>query len=106
MKSVVAPLIVAIVLAAAGVLFWIGGETERRLADIHSQLATLQYSAVTADSDEAEQTLGLAKRVPQVGAAATTDLRDLRVTADYWRGGYSAVAAQVRAPGPAGVNND
>src|SRR5258708_30757221 len=89
MKSVVAPLVLAILLAAVGAVFWIAGQTERRLADIHAQLATLQYSSVTADSEEAEQSLGLAKRVPQVGAAATTDLRDLRATADYWRGGYT-----------------
>src|SRR3954468_20273422 len=96
MKSVVAPLILAIVLALAGAAFWIAGNTERRLSDIHSQLATLQYSAVTADSEDAEQNLGLAKRVPQVGAAATTDLRDARATADYWRGGYTAMAPQGR----------
>jgi len=101
MKSVVAPLVVAIVLAVAGAAFYIGGHTERRLTDIHSQLATLQYSSVTADSEDAEQHLGLAKRVPQVGAAATTDLRDVRATADYWRGGYAALAPQGRAPVPA-----
>jgi hypothetical protein len=96
MKSVVAPLVLAIVLALAGAVFWLAGNTERRLSDIHSQLATLQYSAVTADSDDAEQNLGLAKRVPQVGAAAAADLRDVRTTADYWRGGYSAIAPQGR----------
>jgi len=101
MKSVVAPLILAIVLALAGAAFYIGGQTERRLADIHSQLATLQYSSVTADSEEAEQHLGIAKRVPQVGAAATTDLRDVRATADYWRGGYTAIAQPVPAPAAA-----
>jgi len=108
MKSVVAPLILAIVLALAGAAFYIGGQTERRLTDIHSQLATLQYSSVTADSEDAEQHLGLAKRVPQVGAAATTDLRDVRATADYWRGGYAALApaAGRGTAGASGSNND
>ena len=104
MKSAVAPLVFAIVLAVAGAAFWIGGQTERRLADIHSQLATLQYSSVTADSEDAEQSLGLARRVPQLGAAAAADLRDVRATADYWRGGYTALAPQPR--GGAGVNTD
>jgi len=102
MKSAVAPLVLAILLALAGAVFWIAGNTERRLSDIHSQLATLQYSAVTADSEDAEQNLGLAKRVPQVGAAATTDLRDARATADYWRGGYTAMAPQARPSADAG----
>src|SRR5438067_2802559 len=75
MKSVVAPLVLAIALAAVGATFWIAGQTERRLSDIHNQLATLQYSSVTADSEDAEQSLGLANRVPQVGAAATTEDR-------------------------------
>jgi hypothetical protein len=101
MKSVVAPLVFAMVLALAGAAFWIAGNTERRLSDIHSQLATLQYASVTADSDDVEQNLGLAKRVPQVGAAATTDLREVRATADYWRGGYSAIATQVKTAGAA-----
>src|SRR5205823_11665212 len=99
MKSVVAPLLLAVVLALVGAAFWIAGQTERRLADIHAQLATLQYSSVTADSEDAEQSVGLAKRVPQVGAAATTDLRDVRATADYWRGGYAAIAPQRDANG-------
>ena len=106
MKSVVAPLIIAIALAAVGALFWIGGETERRLADIHSQLATLQYASVTADSEDAEQNLGLAKRVPQFGAAAATDLRDVRATADYWRGGYTAIAPQSRATAAPAASGD
>src|SRR5436190_5638131 len=106
MKSVVAPLLLAVVLALVGAAFWIAGQTERRLADIHAQLATLQYSSVTADSEEAEQSLGLAKRVPQVGAAATTDLRDVRATADYWRGGYTSMTPQVRGAGAPGMNND
>src|SRR5258708_14384869 len=106
MKSVVAPLVLAIMLAAVGGAFWLAGQTERRLADIHSQLATLQYSSVTADSEEAEQAVGLAKRMPQVGAAATTDLRDVRATADYWRGGYTSITPQVRGAGAPGMNND
>jgi hypothetical protein len=106
MKSVVAPLILAIVLAIAGAVFWIAGNTERRLSDIHSQLATLQYASVTADSEDVEQNLGLAKRVPQVGAAAASDLRDVRTTADYWRGGYSAIAPQGRGTAATGSNGD
>jgi len=105
MKSVVAPLILAIVLALSGAVFWIAGNTERRLSDIHSQLATLQYSSVTADSEDAEQNLGLAKRVPQVGAAAATDLRDVRATADYWRGGYTALAPQGRPQAGSNAGN-
>ena len=87
MKSVAAPLVAAVVLALVGAGFWVAGQTERRLADVHNELATLQYAAVTTDSEDVEQQLGVARRMPQVGPAAMTDLRDVRATADYWRGG-------------------
>jgi len=94
MKSVAAPLVAAVVLALVGAGFWVAGQTERRLADVHNELATLQYAAVTTDSEDVEQQLGVARRVPQVGAAAMTDLRDVRATADYWRGGYASITPQ------------
>jgi hypothetical protein len=94
MKSFVAPLVAAIVLAIVGAGFWVAGQTERRLADVHNELATLQYAAVTTDSEDVEQQLGVARRVPQVGAAAMTDLRDVRATADYWRGGYASITPE------------
>ncbi|HEV3140918.1 MAG TPA: aspartate--tRNA ligase [Vicinamibacterales bacterium] len=34
-----------------------------------------------------------------LGAAATADLRDVRATADYWRGGYTAITPQRDANG-------
>ena len=53
MKSVVAPLIFAVVLALAGTGFWLAGQTETRLADAHKRLATLQYREAAAASDAA-----------------------------------------------------
>jgi hypothetical protein len=99
MKSIIAPLIIAIVLAIAGAGFWIAGQTEKRLADVHHELATLQYTAATSDSEDVESELGAARRVPQVGDAAVADLRDTRATASYWSGGYGAIAPQKDANG-------
>jgi hypothetical protein len=94
MKSFLTPLVSAIVLALIGAAFWVAGQTERRLTDLHNELATLQYAAATTDSEDVEQELGVARRVPQVGSAAVTDLRDVRATADYWRGGYASITPQ------------
>ena len=94
MKSFVGPLISAIVLALIGAGFWVAGQTEQRLADLHNELATLQYAAATTDSEDVEQQLGVARRVPQVGPSAVSDLRDVRATADYWRGGYASITPQ------------
>ncbi len=99
MKSVIAPLLAAVVIAAAGAAFYLAGQTEKRLADVHSELATLQYAAASDDSTQVEADLGAARRVPQVGQQAVADLRDTRVTATYWSGGYGAIAPQKDANG-------
>ena len=99
MKSIVAPLILAIVLAVAGAGFYLAGQTEKRLADVHHQLATLQYATATSESEQVETSLGAARRVPEVGQAAASDLRDTRAVAAYWSGGYGAITPQKDANG-------
>jgi hypothetical protein len=99
MKSVVGPLVVAILLAVAGAAFWLAGQTETRLANAHKQLATLQYSEAAAASDDVEQKIGLERRVPVFGARADVDVRDLRAEAKYWRADYASLAPQRDAAG-------
>jgi hypothetical protein len=99
MKSVVAPLVVAVVLALAGIGFWLAGQTETRLADAHKRLATLQYSEAAAASDEVEQSIGLERRLPVVGPQSDLEVRDLRAEARYWRTDYAALAPQRDAAG-------
>jgi hypothetical protein len=99
MKSVVGPLVVAIVLALAGAGFYLAGQTETRLADAHKRLATLQYSEAAAASDEVAQKLGLERRVPVLGPQAEVDVRDLRAEATYWRADYASLAPQRDAAG-------
>ena len=69
MKSVVGPLVAAIVLAVAGGAFWLVGETETRIADMHKQLATLHYDEAESEGEAVEQSLGLERRVPRGRAA-------------------------------------
>jgi len=94
MKSVVAPLVVAILLALAGTGFWLAGRSETGLADAHKRLATLQYSEASATSDEVEQMIGLERRLPVIGPQTEVDLRDLRAQAKYWRSDYASLAPQ------------
>ena len=96
MKSVAGPLVAAIVLAVAGGGFWLVGQTETRIADVHKQLAMLQYAEADSEGDAVEQSLGLERRVPVVGKAAETDVRDTRAAAGYWRADYAAIAPQQR----------
>ena len=101
MKSSVAPFITAIVLALAGSVAALAGRTETRLADVHRQLATLQYADAQSlgSAMEQSQSLGLERRVPVVGKAAETDARDARAAAGYWRTDYAAIAPQHDANG-------
>jgi hypothetical protein len=99
MKSVVGPLVVAILLTLAGTAFWLAGQTETRLADAHKQLATLQYSEAAAAIDEVEQKIGLERRVPVIGPQAEMDVRDVRAASTYWRSDYASLAPQRDAAG-------
>ena len=99
MKSVVAPLVVAVVLALAGTGFWLAGQTETRLADAHKRLATLQYREAAAASEEVEQSIGLERRLPVVGPQSDLEVRDLRAEAQYWRTDYASLAPQRDAAG-------
>ena len=99
MKSVAVPLVTAIVLALAGGAFWLVGNAETRIADMHKQLAMLHYDEAESEGEAVEQSLGLERRVPMVGRAAETDVRDTRASAGYWRADYAAIAPRRDANG-------
>jgi hypothetical protein len=99
MKSIAAPLVIAVLLAVAGAASYTMGQTEQRLADVHKQLATLQFVAAGAGSTEVEQAIGLEQRLPLVGQQAATDVRDVRATSAYWRSDYPSLAPQKDAGG-------
>jgi hypothetical protein len=101
MKSAVGPFVVAIVLVLAGAGLWLAGRTETRLAEVHKQLATLQYADAQSTGADVErsQSLALERRVPMLGKAAETDARDVRAAAGYWRTDYAAIAPQKDANG-------
>jgi hypothetical protein len=102
MRSVIAPLVVAVLLALVGAAAYMTGQTETRLAEAHKRLATLQYQSAADATTAAEQNaalIGLSKRLPMTGADADTDVRDVRATTEYWRANYAALAPQRDAGG-------
>ena len=99
MKSAVGPFLAAVVLALAGGAFWIAGQTENRLAEVHKQLAMLRYADAESEGGEVEQSLGMERRVPMLGSRVEADVRDTRAAAGYWRSDYAAVAPQKDANG-------
>jgi hypothetical protein len=99
MKSVAGPLFIAVLLALAGAAFWIAGQTERRLAEVHQQLAMLRYTDAITGGDAVDASMQLARRLPRVGDALAADTRDGRATAEYWRSDYAAIDAKRDASG-------
>jgi hypothetical protein len=99
MKSVAGPFLAAVVLALAGAAFWIAGQTENRLAEVHRQLAMLRYADAASEGGEFEESLGIERRVPMIGPSVASDARDVRAAAGYWGSDYAAVAPQKDANG-------
>src|SRR5512146_2330165 len=76
MKSVVAPLLLAMVFVLAGAAFWVTGRADERVSAVHHQLATLQYNAASTTGADVEQSMDLERRVPVLGPAAAADVHD------------------------------
>jgi hypothetical protein len=98
MKSVACPVVIAVIFAALGFAFWTAGQTERRLAEMHQQVAMLQYAAAL-DEGEDDEGFAMAQRLPRVGDALAADSRGERATAQYWRGEYIALEPKRDASG-------
>ena len=99
MKSVIGPVVLAVLLFVAGAAFWIAGHTERRLAEMHQQLATLRYASAMNEGEEVDDSMGLARRLPRVGDAFASDTRNERALAQYWSSDYSELEPKRDAAG-------
>ncbi len=105
MRSVVTPALFALLLAVAGAVLWLAGQADRRVADVHQQLATLQYEAAGRSGADVEQSLDLERRLPVVGPRAVADVHEAQTTARYWAADYSGIQPQHDAT-PAASDSD
>jgi hypothetical protein len=99
MRSIVIPAVLAVVLTAAGVVFWTMGKAEQQLADAHRQLAVLQYADASAESDATVASRPLVQRLGGFGSDEQVDARHLHATADYWQTRYAALEPKRDAAG-------
>jgi len=99
MKSVVVPLLLAVVFVVAGAAFWIAGGADERVTSVHEQLATLQYAAANNIGTDVEQSLDLERRVPILGPRAVADVHDATTTAKYWQADFAGVTPHHDATG-------
>jgi hypothetical protein len=99
MKSVVGPFVIAVLLALAGAAFWMAGQTERRLAEVHQQLAVLRYGDAMNEDEDVDASLGVARRLPRVGESLANEVRNERALAHYWQTEYAAIEPKRDASG-------
>lgn len=86
MKTAAGAFILALVLFAAGGLFWSEARLTRSVAAVHQRLATLNY-----DSDEEiGNTTSILNRLP-LPNASIADIETERATANYWLARYEAL---------------
>jgi hypothetical protein len=80
-------------------VFYAAGEGDRKVADVYTQLATLQYGAADRASADAEKSIDLERRIPIVGREAVGDLHGAATTARYWQSDYTTVEPKHDASG-------
>jgi len=96
-KKMVARIIVAAVILAAGEAIRRAATIEDRLADTQEQLTTQTATVTPAMYDELEGALAVAGRIPLVGGSLLEDVREQRAVAAYWNGDYPVVTASAPA---------
>jgi hypothetical protein len=99
MNRVIGYVIAAALLAAAGAVCWVLGGAERRVAEAHQALATLQYETVTGSADDLDQSLRLLRPLPRVAGSMTSTVREDQTTAEYWLARYNALTTTRDAAG-------
>ena len=94
---------VALLLAGAGFVCWTLGRSERDLADLHTDVATLRLDAA-ADRAAAFTPIPGQDLLPGIGDLGASS-RDDRATADYWLARYDRLSGERGADGVAVAPN-
>lgn len=94
MRTLMGSVVVAAVLAVAGLVMWQGSDLERRVAAAERDLVTLRYQDAGAQAMEPPP--AWAAYLPGSGQTAE-DAESLVATSKYWDGDYEAVAADPKA---------
>jgi hypothetical protein len=99
-RTAVGSLVVALLLAGAGVVSWTLGRSERDLAELHADVATLRFAAA-ADRAVTFKPIPGQDLLPGIGSVVGANSRDDRATADYWLARYDRLAGERGADGVA-----
>ena len=98
MKGIAGYLIVALLLAAAGVVTYRSAEFERDLAEMQQHVATEQFEEAEQRLADAATYASYVRWIPQFGARAERDLATRRAALGYWKRDYAAVLPRETDP--------
>jgi hypothetical protein len=98
MKGFTGYLIVALLLAGAGVVAYRGAAFERDLADAQQHVATQQFDEAEARLADAQSYVSYVRWIPQIGSRAERELATRRAALNYWRRDYAAVLPRETDP--------
>jgi hypothetical protein len=99
MKSIVTPLVLAVVLLGTGLASWSLGQAQTRIAEVERQVATMEYDTVSATPAAPPGALAAAIPVPGFGDEITRAVENGRATAGYWMGRYDGLGFERDAGG-------
>ena len=94
MKTTVGNVIVVLILFAGGWLFGRVAAVQQQLATAKVDLATLQPESADGVYADITDSLGMAGRLPFIGASLAAEITRERTLVAYWRGDYASVPSE------------
>jgi hypothetical protein len=91
MRTIAAPLVIALLLAIAGGVCWTLGHAEAVLGQQEEQLLTLQYVAAQGADTERDIRLRHADAVPALGPSLSHEGHAQALVGNYWLGQYDPI---------------
>ncbi len=93
-KTALRYLVVAILLAIAGVVLLVASRLERRVAQADQEMATLNLSRAARAYDEVADSLAVIGRLPWLLRATRDEVAVRQAAVRYWRGDYAPLVAE------------
>ena len=93
-KTALRYLVVAILLASAGVVLLVASRLERRVAQADREMATLNLSRAARAYDEVADSLAVIGRLPWLLRGTRDEVAARQAAVRYWRGDYAPLVAE------------
>ena len=93
-KTALKYLVVAILLAIAGVVLLVASRLERRVARADREMATLNLSRAARTYNEVADSLAVIGRLPWLLGGARDEVAMRQAAVRYWRGDYAPLVAE------------